>query len=159
MYSPELNKMLVSEAEAPGCIYTIRRPEEDIEAGLLLELTDFQNSAQSIGSLAALGTRVFKESVRALSLGEDQFKTELAHSEHTTNPFVHAWRLPGSPQGLTIWTTPNITMYLRDFYIQTQALKDYYDGLTEQQRLKVFAKKGSLVVRDVIYDDEDIAKL
>lgn len=159
MYSPELNKILVSRAEAPGCLYDLSRPDEAIEAGQLLELVDFQNSARSIGSLASLGTRVFKEAVQSLSLGDEAFKVQSDHNEQTTNPFAHVWRLPGSPNGLTVWTTPNIHMCLQNFYIQTQALKDYYDGLTDEQRLYVFAKKGSLLVRDVIYDEGEVIDL
>jgi hypothetical protein len=152
MYSPELGQMLTAQASEKGCIYDISRPDEGVASGDLLELVDFHRSAASIGSAAALGTRVFKESIMAVTAdGPDSAKS--IDTDTTRDPFSHVWRLPGSPNGLTVWTSPSIHMRLQDFYIEAQALKDYYDALTEQDRLRVFAKKGRLVVRDVIYDD------
>lgn len=151
MYSPELGQMLTSQASEKGCIYDINRPDEGIASGDLLELVDFHRSAASIGSAAALGTRVFKESIMAVTT--DGSVSASSTDNDTTDPFSHVWRLPGSPDGLTVWTSPNIHMRLLDFYIEAQALKDFYDALTDEDKLRVFAKKGRRVVSDVIYDD------
>lgn len=154
MYSPELNEMLVPRYEDGGGVYDIGSRAEEVDSGMLLELTDFHNSAQTIGSTAALGTRVFKESVMAVTTSFPNDGSNV-NVDDVTNPFLHVWRLHGSPNGRTIYTTPSITLCLQNFYIRTQALKDYFDNLTDDQKLEVFAKKGSLVVRDVIYDDGD----
>lgn len=151
MYSPELGKMMTAHAHKNGCLYDVTRPVDDIASGELLELVDFQHSARSIGSAAALGTRVFKESVTAVS-----GVSSSPNLREDNDPFSHVWRLPGDPKGLTVWTDPNIHMRLQDFYLELQALKDFYDSLTADERQRVFAKKGQRVVSDVIYDDGEV---
>lgn len=151
MYAPDFG-ILVSRAEAGGGVYDINRPEEAIASGNLLELEDFRNSAKSIGTIAALGTRVFKEALGAVTSGHFD-------SGQPGSPFEYIWNLNGGPNGLTIFADSTITLWLRDYYIKTEVLKDYYDGLSKKERLVVFAQKGSLLVRDVIYDDGEQPEL
>ncbi len=153
MFSPEQDKLVVNHAEAPGCLYTLSHPTEEIAAGELLELVDFQNSALGIGSHIALGTRVFKEAIMAVRSASSD-STHIDNDGPYKDPFLHVYRLPGSPKGMTVWTTPNVHLRLADFYLGVQALKDYYDDLTDEERLVVFAEKGRLVVHDVLYDDQ-----
>lgn len=147
MYTTDSGGILVSRTEAGGGVYDLSRPEGAITSGDLLELEDFHNSARSIGSMAALGTRVFKEALGAVTSGH------FDPTDQPGSPFEYIWNLNGGPLGFTIYAEPTITLRLRDFYIRTESLKDYYDGLSKKDRLVVFAQKGSLLVRDVIYDD------
>lgn len=129
-------------ADVDSAIYRRDVPEDLLAAGTLLGLDDFHNGAATAGTTMAVGTRVFKEVVRNLS--------------EPVSPFDQVWRLHAKP--MPAWAFNSIPPRLACFYIRTQALHDHYSESTAEELKRLYAVKGSLVVKAVLFDfvDEEV---
>lgn len=149
----ERGEVVVGHAERGGAVYDLSRPHDEIAAGALLELIDFRDAARSIGAKIGLGTEAFKLSIRGLTGPHRRYTDECPDLD----PFCQVWRLPGDGSRTIYFDDITLDMSLSNYYIKTQALKDFYDGLVEDKKsAEYYGKRTFEVVRSVIYDDQDM---
>ena len=130
----------VIRAEGEAVVYDQVCPQEMLDEGILLGLSDFQQAAEIAGTSRAVGTRVLKETI--VRLGERE------------EPFTFIRWLDGNIKSHGICTNYGyVGVKLPDFYVRTQQLYDHVQAITHSEAVRLYGAKGSLVVRALLFDE------
>lgn len=124
----------VVRADSTGVVYAKERPREEIEEGLLIELDEFRFAAQAIGTTLGIGTSTHR--------------TACYYSAEPGDPFGFISRARVSTAIYTSYGYGGIT--LGDFYVRTQALKDFHDRLGAGLQPVGLGQKGRAVIEAVL---------
>lgn len=123
--------------ESDAVIYSKLVPGDLVETGKVIELSDFHDGAESVGLAQRVGTSALKTTVLDLS--------------GSIEPFIFARRLNAS--GNSICTSYGYTdVKLKDFYIKTQSLFDYYSEINAGNVISRQTKNGKAVIAAVLFD-------
>jgi len=132
----------IISVDGDRALYRRNVPEDLLAEGAVLSINDFHDGAATAGTTPAVGTRVFKEVLGNLS--------------EPVDPFNQVWRLHAKT--LPSRAFESTQLRLPCFYVITQALFDHYAETTNEELERLYAAKGSMVVKAVLFDylDEEV---
>ncbi len=120
----------VVRADSAGVVYAKEHPKEELEEGLLIELEEFRFAAQAIGTTLGVGTSTHR--------------TACYYSAEPGDPFGFISRARVATAIYTSYGYSGIT--LGNFYIRTQALRDFQDRLDAGLKPIGLGQKGRAVI-------------